>query len=590
MFKRSVSVLTLAGVLSLLGARDVSAIIAGDDAWKHDISITSLPFAKAMDENATRTHGVAVCALRVSNRSAVAHTVRLSCVSGDWRKEVKYQQECRLEPKQSALVRFHILPERFSNQRIVRVEIDGVPKGVFVLDPFPWGTAGLYSGQNPYLILLSPSIPGTGIMFRNISLRGDNKKVDENLKHGSLLDGQIPVSEWPAQWLAYTPADCVVLTQEEWETVPQDVRTALLGYLQAGGHLVLAGAAKEGGRGRVQIPVGLGTISTLSSADPEMWTKDHLEALIASASRSASQWAPLLKNTVSYPTDRVSVVPPLIPVFVVLLCVMLFLGPVLLIILAVRNKRIHLYWIAPSIAGAVSVFILILALFRDGISPITRAQSVLYLNEASQTQVQLTTLSMTAPAGLYSPLRFPLSAEVTSAPANREFASGSRRRTVKIEEELVLSSAWVPARVPMTFLLRDVQALTIPMLRVDDMKVTNPYPVPLQRLLYCDAEGNHFTFVLDAPVPPGATALLKPYTPGDKAKAVSVFDTVKGTFFDAKPLDTVNKWFFPTSPYLNPLPPKTFLCELDGTPFLEHPIRRGNVRHQGKTLILGEMK
>ena len=580
----------IVSALLLWGAPDVSAadvsalmssMVEEMQEWRRSVSIEPLSFVKTQDSSNTRlyrAHGVAVCMLRVSNISSDTHTVRLSTGSPH---AIQYQQECRLDPQQSAIVCFKLLPVERSSAFQVNVEIDGTPKGWLHFAPFPTRFESYLSNRQ---LMLSPSMTQAAIAYRAETWSStDRKSVSSWMQEWSFLEGQVPVSEWPDQWLAYTPADCIILTKEEWDTIPQDVRSALQGYLQTGGGLILAGASQDDIK-RLDIPAGLGTVSAISSAVPGEWTREDFNVLRAAIDSSASQWSPLLSRGAEYPTDRFFSVPPLVPVYAMLLCVMLFLGPVLLVILALRNKRIHLYWLAPCIAGAVSVIILVFALFRDGVSPTTRAQSVLYLNETSLTQVQLTTLSLMAPAGLYSPLRFPASAEVTPAPSNQKFSTG--RRTVRNDGDLILNSAWVPSRVPITFLMRDTGPLSVAILRFEGGQVTNPYPTPIQQLLYYDAEGRCFALV--APLPPGATATLRHCSPAPQTFSRDlVRNDIKRAFFSADSIDKVGTPYFLPSPQ-SPLPPNTYLCVLEGTPFLKHPIQ-GKARHQGKTIVLGEL-
>jgi len=239
----------------------------------------------------------------------------------------------------------------------------------------------------------------------------------------------------------------------------------------------------------------------------------------------------------------------------------------------------------PSVAGAVSILILVFALARDGVTPISYSQSVVYVNEKTRTQVQLSTLTVMAPVGLRSPLHFGSSVEVMPAPASQEFSSG--RRTVRNEGDLILGSGWVPSRVPVTFLLRDTGALAVPVLAFEKqgegVTVTNPYDVAIRSLRYCDAEG--VCLVLDGALAPGETTVLmegeRPREPLSGAAHGDVRPPIKDMFFGAKAIGM---------PMNVPMSPNTYLLELGGSPFMAHPIRRGKVRHEGKTLVLGELQ
>ena len=294
------------------------------------------------------------------------------------------------------------------------------------------------------------------------------------------------------------------------------------------------------------------------------------------------QWMTILHRNASFPTAVPFTPPPLVPVYVALFIIMIFLGPVLLVVLAKRNRRLSIYWLVPSIAGAVSVLVLALALARNGVTPVSYSQSVLYLNEKTQTQVQLATLSMMAPVGLRSPLYFGASVEVMPAPASQEFSSG--RKTVRNEGDLVLGSGWVPSRVPITFLLRDAGKLTIPVMKFEKTgdggyEVTNPYDGFIRTVLYRDAEGAYFYF--EGTLAEGVKGEMRG-TDFDVMGWLTSMHHPRDIFFEAKEIQWSHEGLS--------LMPNTYICELSGSPYMEHPIRRGAVRHEGKTLILGELQ
>ncbi|MCL1921151.1 MAG: hypothetical protein FWG50_08770 [Kiritimatiellaeota bacterium] len=588
MGRRSVSIVAVAGAAFILGVSCARAVDGISDVWTGYIAIGCRPFAASTSYGA-RSHGVALCTLSVSNRSEVTRTVRLSSEGG-----ADYRQDCTLAPGAFTHVTFTFLPQYAFFPNRLGVEIDGVAKGHFDLPSFPWQSIPHHVVP---LVILSPSMSETAVKYRAEVLtpadaNGNRPKRTawHNLiEESTFLVGQLPVAEWPTEWQAYTPADCIVLTNADWESAPPDVRGALLGFIQAGGCLILAGATAAD-LARHDIHAGFGAVQTLSSPVTEDWTSGDFDLFALATSLSSDRWRSVLDMAVAFPTDTFFSPPKVAPVYAVLLCIMLFLGPVLVIVLSVRNQRIRIYWLAPCIAVATSVVILLFALFRDGVSPITHAQALLYLNEKSGTQVQLATLSVMAPAGLSSPLHFGPTAEVMLAPSSQQ--NDSARKTVRNGEELVLGKGWVPARAPVTFLLRDAGKRSVPVLAPDASaeafaKVTNPYPATIQNLRYCDAAGNNF--MLDAPLAPGATAQMPRCADMPGAK-MNILADASATFFKRTPLATVSDAYLASPPqYPYPLPPATYLCEVEGTPFTEHPIRRGKVRHAGKTLILGEM-
>jgi len=71
-----------------------------------------------------------------------------------------------------------------------------------------------------------------------------------------LRRSETEVTRWSESWLGYTRFDGVWLTGDDWRAAPEAVRDALWRYVEAGGALLVAGAARLPSEGLPNVAAG----------------------------------------------------------------------------------------------------------------------------------------------------------------------------------------------------------------------------------------------------------------------------------------------------------------------------------------------
>ena len=481
---------------------------------------------------------------------------------------------------------------------------------------------GYRSDENRY-VLLSPGISGNAVRYSldklNAVERPQRVKLEAELSQfkrddpkrrelqealdklrelkGEFLNAGMPLAEWPENWLAYTRFDALMMTEEDFNALPGAVARAVDRYVSGGGVLAIAGRA-----GEIETR-GLGSVCRLASAVAEEWGAEEVRAVLLEADArarlwSAPNWSDGLKKALSISGAT------LLVVYIVLLVVTLVMGPVMLWVLARREKRIHLYWLAPTAAGLTSVGVLAAAFYIDGVTPFVRTNATMVIDAKNGTAVTWSQVAIKAPMAVRGGLVFAADTEVTPLESRR--GRNSKKR-VEWADAQRFSPAWLPPRIPVSFLLRTVgpaPEMTLEIVSESDagLVVANRSHLPLARVYARGAGATHY---LCEGIPAGGTATLAPLDFRFKFEEtpVGARELALSVSFPASllppPLDAPAKTEPPRKLKVprnielsaefkpgKPLPMRSFVVALEGTPFTEKFIS-AKTKSSGTTLVHG---
>ncbi len=285
---------------------------------------------------------------------------------------------------------------------------------------------------------------------------------------GSLLTrAESEIAAWTPQWLAYTSFAGVVLSGEEWRIAPLPVREALLRYVACGGTIVLTGAAAPPPRWILEEEsFDEGTVWRVSAGAvvnvdrlPDAWsrlTSERIAGLLQQAEVGWNTDADAGTIHARYPvmerltSDRAGF-------FYLLIGFSILAGPVLLAILARKQRRIWLLWIVPVAATVTCVVILVYSLLSEGITATRRADVLVLLDQVRGEGALLGLAGYYAPLTPGRGLRF--SADTALAPYERMQSwprSGAAYPSWVIDHtrDQHLVSGFVQARVPLVTQVR----------------------------------------------------------------------------------------------------------------------------------------
>jgi hypothetical protein len=514
----------------------------------------------------------------------------------------------------------------------VRVLIDGREQET----PLPFtfnaatGMPGHGSSEAPVLV------------SEEIVKRGVPDRADEILKAGpgswsfDYARAELPVTEWSTHWLGYSRYSGVVLTTADWRAMPDAVRGALWRYLECGGTLLIFGGAEipthwqatrtevspdaqpTRATSRVEMTtppepavtptptpaplppinvreslqsyaVGLGQLFVMPAQPQpaltpaqwqkveESWRKDRLSSSRPYESHNASferlnGQLPIIKRLTT----------PVRGLFLLMLLFVIVIGPVNLLVLARRRKKLWLLWTVPAISLVTCLAIAAYAIASEGVASYTRTLCLTVLDEHEHRATSIGVIGFYSPLTPSDGLHFGYDTELTPLLPYTYYYNdrGGTPRTLDWSNEQHLSSGWVSARVPTWFQVRKSETrrerLSVSTNDRGVITVTNGLGVPIRQLWLPDQRR---LFYEARDIAPGAQVEL---TRSNSPVGLGV----------TRPLHTLvmSDW---QDEFMNFekkreewLAPGTYLAVLDAAPFIEPGLR--NVRQsQAKTLLYG---
>jgi hypothetical protein len=431
--------------------------------------------------------------------------------------------------------------------------------------------------------------------------------VEEGLKEPAAeidvayLPYDVPLNEWSANWLGYTQFDGIILTSDDLREMPPGVHSALWSYLECGGSLLVIGSweAPQQWEGRQHsiisatnrrndlsfYYIGFGALIQTGNVDPKQidtsqWAdiKNHWEVSRPEKSFPRVYFTPLAQINKEFPViDGIGV--PVRGFFILMIVFVIVIGPLNLIWLSRKRRKIWLLWTVPAISLLTTLAVSSFALFREGLNATARTEAMTILDEVSH---RATSIGWT---GFYSPvtsgegLHFTYDTELSPKMHwNSRYGDGPIR-TIDWTHDQHLASEWITARVPVYFTFRKSETrrerLTVREGENGSISLVNGLGADIRQLWWADKTGELYTATN---IPAGAESQLTPIN----LKASGVAGTLRDVYID--------NWLemFNTME-VNPreaLAAGCYLAVLDASPFVEEGLRDVKPR-KAKTLVYG---
>jgi hypothetical protein len=404
-----------------------------------------------------------------------------------------------------------------------------------------------------------------------------------------------PVESWSANWLGYSRYDGIVVTADDLKAMAPAVRTALWQYVETGGSLLvlgpadlndLSGWAKEQKNGWQTIACGFGRCIVSPDDNLDKWDEAHLTALGGSWVQTSSPWQGRRNSFEA--NQKFPVVEDIgIPVrglFVLMVLFVLAIGPINLMVLARKKRRIWMLWTTPVISLVTCLAVLGYMLVSEGWQGHLRTETLTLLDPASR---RATTIGWT---GFYSPLtpgdglHFSYETEVVPQRRNEGRRAGIRSCALDWSQDQHFTSGWVEARVPAHFQVRksEVRRERVTLHREPDgrLSIVNGLGAEVRRFWYADEKGQLYTA---EQVAPGARAIL---TMENKEAPPAQAQTLRAIFVNENWVSAIQGMTLNTQRLLRP---RSYLAELDDSPFLEDALRYAKTR-KCHALVLGTLR
>jgi len=408
--------------------------------------------------------------------------------------------------------------------------------------------------------------------------------------------------QWSPNWLGYTRYDGIAVTADDLRVMPPEVRSALGQYAECGGCLLVLGrdpqlpgpwrlAADREGLLSAARP-GFGRCFVTEQVDLSDAPDDLLAPVLAACNETATPW-----RRTRTPGDANRVFPVVedvgVPVKGLLILMVVFavvIGPLNLVALARKKRKLWLFWTVPLISFATCLAVVGFMALSEGWQGRTRIEGVTLLDENSRRASSLGWTGFYTPllpsGGLhFSPeteLGYQNGADAAPYSYRRRRSSGSAL-TIDWTREQHLASGWLTPRVPAHFALRRSELrrerVAISKGAGGAPEAVNGLGADLSEFWYLDERDT--LFHADA-IPAGARAALTP-VPGVRRAAGAM--TLRGVYTgDWSVLAGKMKADGPAL-----LAPRTYLAVMEAAPFLDDALPGASVR-KARSVVYGILK
>lgn len=385
-----------------------------------------------------------------------------------------------------------------------------------------------------------------------------------------LLRSELPMAEWSDSWLSYTPYDGIAVSAADVKALSPAALNALWSYLECGGNIFVFGTSSvpepwqsfpEAAGYSECHEVGVGRCYAFKADKASALNDAEVKQMTEATDTTARYWMALpdigTMNQV-FPVITNYHVPLRSTVFLMLLFV-IAIGPVNIIVLSKKKKRVWLLWTIPAISCVTSLTVFAYSFLAEGITPDSRISGLTILDQANR---RAATVGYT---GFYCPLTpsqglfFSPDTEATPLVESWNYQSGTDRE-MDWSQSQHLTRGWISARVPAAFELRKAETRR-ERLEIEDvngqLSVVNGLGAPIQTLWLAGSDSRIYTLTNIAAgqkiLLPASTASLKSSEEfGPRAlldKSGPQANLADATTF---------------------LRPNTYIAEMDANPFLEN--------------------
>jgi hypothetical protein len=329
--------------------------------------------------------------------------------------------------------------------------------------------------------------------------------------------------------------------------------------------------------------VGFGNVTVLDAAAvksilPAQWNA------IKFGWRGSRPWEKTYRELIDinkdFPViDRIGI--PVRGLFVLMLIFVVVIGPINLIWLARRRRKIWMLWTVPAIALFTCLAVTGFAFFGEGMRATSRAETFTILDESSHRASTIGWTAFYAPITPGDGLHFSYDTVVTQVrPDLWYYNRRADNRTIDLSNDQHLDSRWITARVPVFFKLRKSETrrerLTIRQDGGGAISVVNGLGADVRELWLADRSGRVYSA---SGIRAGAEAKLSPANL-----------KLAGNSAGLRELFTSEEWPGKMKEVgLNPqnfLAPGCYLAALDASPFVEEGLKYVK-RRKGRALIYG---
>ena len=533
-------------------------------------------------------HGYVEYRATVENRSSSrAHEVTLSLPGTSYGND-ELQVSRKVTVNANSTLRVNLFQPCYSQiNEGMAVEIDGYRRSetvrLNVLRP-------RYSSGPWTSVLISRSM-------REDDFELEDKETKTYDKKFGLMRAEVPIAEWSSNWLGYSRFDAVVVTASDFRSAPVPVKTALWQYVECGGVLVHLGGRIEvpetwKGNSRQEDgmminPAGFGLCFSADNSSPQQFFQSTNHTLMEAIQNSNFPFEQ--RKDIEAANNAFKVVEgfevPVRGLFVLMLAFAVLIGPVNIIVLSQRKKRIWILWTVPLFSFLTCVAVFLYASFAEGWGAHARYEGVTLLDEKNH---RATTLGWSAFYASLTPgngAHFEQGTDLTIQMSGRGYrSSGGRSVKVDWSSDQHLLYGWIVSRVPSHFMIRKSETrrerLAVQFRPDGSVAMVNGLGAPIKKVYVCKPDGQ---ILRGESLAVGKEAVLTAeFSKGVSSRGAWEFRPL----FVSDWLGNVSKMGNDPGSYLTP---GSYLALLDGSPFFDRGLE-SLATQKGESIVLGFVK
>ena len=322
--------------------------------------------------------------------------------------------------------------------RDIQITESKPPKGVRHLSDYPatidyekhFNYADAYGTHSEEISLLLSSGISPEQLKATLSSALGIKDDEGKLKPFTCNTSPAPdnLSQWPRDYRAYMTFDAVLAPSSVFQALPEDVRLALAAFKRLGGELIVTEEDTPGAF--ASLPDARAAHDRFQAArtrlvgDCKLKSYGHPPQTAQNAERIP------LKIDATLPAGSI------ILMLIVFSCVCI---PVAVFLCARKNKRLQLLIILPGFAFALSLIVVLIALYTYGMTPTLRLQSVTFLDQTTRLAVTRGQFGIFSPVSVNDELSVPSDATLAWRDTNNERFPGS----VSYDDAIRLNGTWI---------------------------------------------------------------------------------------------------------------------------------------------------
>jgi hypothetical protein len=421
--------------------------------------------------------------------------------------------------------------------------------------------------------------------------------------NAQFIRSDMPVSVWTSHWLGYSRYDGIVLTREDMQELQSgsnDTRAvlrALWQYAETGGVLLVLGpgsvAVPQGWtrhvvdrEGLKSHQVGFGECLVASDRNSDKWGLERWGLINSAVNSTASPWSSSSQslsdlNTTFPVVDNLGV--PVIGLFILMILFAIALGPVNLVVLSKKKKRIWMLWTVPLLSGITCLAVFGFMIVAEGWQGHAVAGGITFLDEIDHRATSLGRTAFYSPLTPGAGLQFSEDTEISILGGGESEPSVCSMDWTQGQH---LAHGWVQARVPAHFAVRCSETrrerLTVRREADGKLSVVNGLGANIKKLTVADEKG--LLFVASG-IPAGERATLERGEGSIKEKGEYKYRK-NGAW--RRIFKSGNEWIIGAKVPSELLGPRMYLAVLEGSPFHEQALHGARVR-KSESVVVGIM-